>query len=429
MVRGIDSSVPVVVLGGHHGVLGVARSLGRLGIPVDVVHHNGRTPVLESRYVRRVVEGDVEGMPGPDAVGLLERVAHEIGGRPVLLPTTDATALFVAEHTAALTPLFRFSRRSADLVRSFSDKQRVHELARGLGIPTPAAVFPRSVDDVHAFATRARFPVMLKGIDGTRLEARTDRKMVLVHSERELLAQYARFEDPASPNLMLQEYIPGDDDTVWMFNGYFNDDSVCLAGFTGRKLRQYPVHIGATSLGVCLPNETVRRLTTTFMAAVGYRGILDIGYRYDARDGLYKLLDPNPRIGSTFRLFVAENGLDVARSMYLDLTGQPQPPLPVVPRWGRKWIVEDQDVESCLDYRREGSLTFRQWFSSLRGVEEAAWFAADDVGPFLLMCWELGRRIVRWGTGRLWERIRTAIREWPARWWSRAIHLARGAPG
>ena len=51
----------------------------------------------------------------------------------------------------------------------------------------------------------AVFPVMLKGIDGARLAARTGTKMVIVRSEQELLAQYERLEDPACPNLMLQE--------------------------------------------------------------------------------------------------------------------------------------------------------------------------------------------------------------------------------
>ena len=104
---------------------------------------------------------------------------------------------------------------------------------------------------------------------------------------------------------MLQEYIPGGDDDVWMFNGYFDADSDCLVGFTARKLRQTPIHTGATSLGICLPNAEVHETTVRWMKRLGYRGILDIGYRFDARDGRYKVLDVNPRIGATFRLFVA----------------------------------------------------------------------------------------------------------------------------
>jgi predicted ATP-grasp superfamily ATP-dependent carboligase len=228
---------------------------------------------------------------------------------------------------------------------------------------------------------------MVKGIDGNKLKARTGQKMVIAYTPRQLRETYLALEDPESPNLMLQEYIPGGDDTIWMFNGYFNATSECLVGFTGRKLRQTPIHTGMTSLGICLRNDVVAKTTKEFMQALGYRGILDIGYRYDARDGQYKVLDVNPRIGATFRLFVADNGIDVARALYLDLTGQIVPPSQQ--QEGRKWLVES-DFKSCFDYYREGNLTFREWLRSLGGIEEAGYFALDDLAPF----WKLGSALL-----------------------------------
>jgi len=131
-------------------------------------------------------------------------------------------------------------------------------------------------------------------------------------------------------------------------------------------------------------NEIVERTTKDFMKKIGYRGILDIGYRYDARDGGYKVLDINPRIGATFRLFVATNGMDVARAAYLDLTGQR------VPRSesneGRKWFVEDRDIVSSMRYFRDRKLNLKQWIASFEGVQESAWFAKDDLLPFFIMC-------------------------------------------
>ncbi len=222
---------------------------------------------------------------------------------------------------------------------------------------------------------------MLKEIDGTRLSSRTGKKMFIVSSKRQLLEKYDMAEDQESPNLMIQEYIPGGEDSVWMFNGYFNRESECLLGFTGKKIRQSPVYTGSTSLGMCLRNEEVDKITRTFMAAVGYQGILDMGYRFDARDGKYKVLDINPRIGSTFRLFVSSGGMDVARAMYLDLTGG------VVQseeaKDGCKWLVEDSDFGSCIRYLRDGNLSMRQWWTSFRGVEELAYLAADDLLPLL----------------------------------------------
>ena len=283
-------------------------------------------------------------------------------------------------------------------------KKGMYELALKHSVPTPVTLFPESLDDVKAFLPEITFPVMLKGIFGNRLHAQGKDKMVVVHSRAELLERYRAMEDPEMPNLMLQEYIPGDDDQIYIFNGYFDRESRCLASFTGHKIRQFPVHTGCASLGVCRSNEEVARTTIRFMKAIGYQGVLDIGYRYDHRDGQYKVLDANPRVGQAFRLFVAENDMDVVKSLYLDLTGQEQ--FPVVPREGRRWLIEDFDLISSFHYFQEGTLGVREWVRSFKGVEEAAWFCATDLRPFMEMVGGLLRRMGGWLLKRVGLRAR-----------------------
>ena len=41
----------------------------------------------------------------------------------------------------------------------------------------------------------------------------------MIQTPRELLELYARAEDREAPNLLIQEFIPGED---WMFDGYFD---------------------------------------------------------------------------------------------------------------------------------------------------------------------------------------------------------------
>lgn len=388
---GMDVSVPVVVAGMHHGGLGIARTLGRWGVPVHGIDADPRAHGLRSRYLRRADTWRWHDHPPAETVDFLLRAAP--AERCILIPTSDDLALLVAEHADALGERYLFQRNPPEIVRTLSDKRALYFLCRSLGVPTPETAFPRCRAEVEAFAASAAFPVLLKGIDGLRLQRRTGVKMAIVDTPAALLERYDALEDPAAPNLMLQEYIPGGDDTVWMFNGYFDARSDCRAGFTGRKLRQHPVHTGSTSLGISLENPVVHHLTVKMMKAIGYQGILDIGWRYDARDDGYRLLDPNPRIGSTFRLFVDRGGMDVARWLYLDLTGQP---LPAQEEYqGRKWMVEDHDLESSLDYAREGSMTMIDWLRSWQGVEEGAWFARDDLRPFVAVAMEVARRGLR----------------------------------
>ncbi|HXH50638.1 MAG TPA: carboxylate--amine ligase [Terriglobia bacterium] len=400
MLRINDASTPVIVLrSDSHGGLNIIRSLGRLGVPVYNIDPDLWAPTFRSRYCRGRFLWDIEHRPAGESLAYMADVQLKIGRPCILIPTTDRTARFVADNAEPLAERFIFPQQPPGLVHSLASKREMFCLARRHNIPTPDAVFPGSRADVLTFLKRARLPVMLKGIDGQRLWERTGKKMFIVQSKEKLLDLYDAAEDFHSPNLMLQEYIPGGDDTIWMFNGYFNTQSDCLAGFTGKKIRQCPIHTGSTSLGICLPNPAVDSITRSFMKDIGYKGVLDIGFRYDARDNQYKVLDINPRIGATFRLFVGESGMDVARALYLDLTGQEV--VPSALKEGRKWIVEDLDLVSSYRYFREGQLSFGDWLRSFRGVEEAAFICLDDPLPITAML-----------VSRTQELIRRSMRTW-----------------
>ena len=381
----LNTSVPVVVIApGYHGHA-IARSLGRLGVRVYGIHADPKSPAARSRYWQQNIFRDLIKAPPNESVDWMLQFSREIGERPILIPTDDYSCIFVADHAEKLKQGFLFPNQPAGLARSLSSKETLYLLCKQYSIPTPDTVFPRSRDDVIEYLKTATFPIMLKGIDTVALLRRAGTRMVLVQDEKTLLKFYDEMEIPGARNLMLQAYIPGSSEMVWMFNGYFDDRSECLFAITGQKLRQYPANKGVTSLGICVANEDVIRLTRDFMKTIGYRGILDIGYKYDSRDRQYKLLDVNPRIGTTFRLFVDTNGLDVARALYCDLTGQ-QFTAGLI-REGRKWVVENFDAVSSVQYVRDGGPGISGWVRSFRGLEETSWFASDDLYPFLSMVW------------------------------------------
>jgi predicted ATP-grasp superfamily ATP-dependent carboligase len=391
-----NHSTPVIMLSsGHHGALGIARSLGRLGVPVYSVDSNWWEPSFTSRYCRGRLLLDVGKEPPDVAIARLQELARKAGGCPLLIPTTDQNCSWVAENAAALHESFCFPVQQAGLVHTLCDKSRMQELARKYGVPTAQSLLPHSAEEVERFAAHAEFPVMVKETAGGRLRERAGGSKFLVKTARELTDLYARVGDPEHPNLIIQEFIPGED---WMFDGYFDAGSHCLFGVTARKIRRFPPGTGVTSLGICAANETVFRTTTDFMRAIGYRGILDIGYRRDQRDGRYKVLDVNPRIGCTFRLFAGVNGLDVARALYLDMTGQAVPADAAAD--GRKWLVEDFDLLSSLRSWRDGVLTAAEWMRSFTGIEETACFAFDDPLPSLMMAVADGCELYRWFRGR-----------------------------
>jgi predicted ATP-grasp superfamily ATP-dependent carboligase len=318
-------------------------------------------------------------MGSEKTIELLVSIGRGLTRPALLVATCDATAMLLADNDARLRDWFLFPRQCAGLVQTLCSKKGLYHLAKSLGIPTPETSFPQSRDEVLRFLNSARFPFVLKAVKNSMEKRATSGLKIIVRNELQLLSLYDELEDSADPNLMLQEYIPGNEDANWMFNGYFDQHSDCLFGFTGRKIRQCPAYAGVTSLGVCTRNEEVENTTKAFMKAIAYRGVLDVGFRFDARDGAYKVYDVNPRIGCTFRLFVDDRGLDVARALYLHMTGQPI--VLGTLREGRKWIVEDSDLFSSFRYHQDARLSFKDWIRSMRGIEERAILAFDDPIP------------------------------------------------
>jgi D-aspartate ligase len=380
----IDTSTPAVVLKlvpnvMHHGGLGAIRSLGRIGVPVYGVHEGPWAPVASSRYLA----GRFFWQPSPADVdrvltGLL-RLAKHIDRPSVLITTDDVDP-------------------PKDLPRRLAGKYSLYQLCRELDLPCPEVTTPDSLIAAQEFAAAVGYPLIAKL--STPWSTGSELPSTSVVTDHQELGHIYRRCTEFGAELMLQEFIPGGSGHDWFFHGYCNAASVCEPAFTGIKERSYPVGAGGTTLGRSTANEKLRDEITSMLARLGYRGILDLDIRLDARDGQYNLLDFNPRLGAQFRVFRDTAGTDVVLAAYLDLTGQAIPQGEQVS--GRGFLVESYDPLGALDSWRSGQLSPRSWLSSLRTVDEAAWFAFDDLRPFGLMCLRMGWKLAtrRFSSGR-----------------------------
>jgi D-aspartate ligase len=396
----IDTSTPVVVLkcvpyAWHSGTIGVIRSLGRLGVPVYLTGESRRCPAARSRHLRGVLHES----PTSDFHDLLDRLERLSLDRPaVLVPVDDVGTLFLDEHGDKLAGSFLFPRPPAGLPARLADKAELARLAAGSEVQCPVTVPIDSLARARELAESWGYPVVVKAADPGLLVGSPGATSVrLVRDGTEL--EHAARPLLRPPNLLLQEYLPGDSSSVWMVNAYLDDRSVSLFAGVGRKLRQLPVDTGASTLAVVQPNDEVLHPTLDLLREIGYRGIVDLGLRRDPNRGGYRLLDVNPRIGATFRLFTGEDGTDVARALYLDLTGQGVPESRIRP--GRRWLAEHRDPVAGVRLAREGRLSIGQYVGSLRGVAETAWLAKDDPRPGLALAREALATAARSSRGAL----------------------------
>ncbi|MDX2827403.1 ATP-grasp domain-containing protein [Streptomyces ipomoeae] len=387
----------------HHGGVGAIRSLGRLGVPMYAITEDRCTPAAVSRYLRRAFVWPTRGTEEPERLvdGLLrigEEIARETGRSAVLIPTDEEAAVLIAEHQGELGGRFLFPRVDAKLPRRLASKQGLHELCVEHGVPSPAAAFPQSYEDVERFAEQARFPVVAKNREAFERRRQPAVNGTTRIGDREGLLRLARGWGER-PGVILQEYLPREDAEDWIVHAYFDADSTPLVMFTGVKVRSWPPHAGMTANAYIVDNPELADAAARFIKQIGFSGIIDLDLRFDRRDGRYKLLDFNPRMGAQFRLFENEAGVDVVRAMHLDLTGRSVPEGEQLT--GRRYIVENIDLPALLAYRRSGYTTPHA--PARASGTELAWFATDDPLPFLTML----ARFIRPGAKHLYQMWRS----------------------
>ncbi len=383
----------------HHGGVGAIRSLGRLGIPMYAITEDRYTPAAASRYLRRAFVWPTTGTEEPERLveGLL-RIGARVGRPTVLVPTDEEAAVLIAEHQEELGERFLFPRVDAKLPRRLASKQGLHELCVEHGIPSPAAAFPQSYEEIVAFAESARFPIVAKNREAFVRRSQPAVNGTTRIATREGLLSLAR-DWGDQPGVILQEYLPREEAEDWIVHAYFDADSTPLAMFTGVKVRSWPPHAGMTANAYVVDNPELADLAARFIKQIGFSGVIDLDLRFDRRDGQYKLLDFNPRMGAQFRLFENESGIDVVRAMHLDLTGRTVPE--GEQRAGHRYIVENIDLPALLAYRRSGYTTPHA--PARASGTELAWLAGDDLRPFFTML----ARFVRPGARHLYQLWRT----------------------
>src|SRR5438132_6945540 len=162
--------VPVVVLktvrgNFQYGDLGIARSLGRLGVPIYACQNSRWSPVARSRYVRDVLTWNFARETAERSVRYLLGVADKLGNRPILIPTDDPGALLLDDHHEQLRGGFRVPDQPRGLARALASKKELFFLCKRFGVPAPETVFPTSRADVLDFIRSARLPIVVKSID------------------------------------------------------------------------------------------------------------------------------------------------------------------------------------------------------------------------------------------------------------------------
>jgi len=385
-------SCGAVILGGAHGSLSIARSLGRRGIPVWFIADE---PLITrfSRYVTKTIAWP--GAEHPDAAQFLVELGqrHELNGW-VLLAGGDPEVRLVAQNHAALATIFRLTTPPWEQVQWAFDKHRTYEHAASLGIDCPQSFYPRGSADVARID--ARFPLILKPTVRNSRNAFTIEKAWRVDDRAELIARYEQALAMVGEDaIVVQELIPGRGAAQFSYAALW-ENGAPVASLVATRARQYPIDFGYTSTLVrSIEHPIVEAAACRFLASIDYSGLGEVEFKYDVRDGRYKLLDVNAR-SWTWNGLGATAGVDFAHLLWRIKMGESVPA--VRGRAGAAWINLSRDVVAAVQEMWAGTLSISDYVKSLRSPLVFAASASDDIVPGIvdlpLVAWRtLTRRL------------------------------------
>lgn len=328
----------------------VIRSLGKAGCRVTALSAaKGSKPIgFSSRYAsecHRLPEGDYLDVL-PDAI---ERLAPS---HDLLMPVATYSLMLVGRVADRLEPLIPFYIPPRADLHVASDKGAVTRIAREAGVPVPETFEDLDPETIDGWAEEmaGRYPLVVKFKDDKRSGGwdPADRYSI-VRSPAELVAEYRRMHSVGEFPLV-QECIEGDG---YGFFTIMDPDSEPVATFCHKRLREYPISGGPSTLCESFHDDRLVELGTKLLKAMSWRGVAMVEFKQDRRSGEYKLLEINPRFWGSLPLAL-QCGVDFpVYQAQLALGREPRPggSYPV----GRKMRFFFSDLLAVRDQWRAGN--------------------------------------------------------------------------
>lgn len=369
------TSPGVVILGGAHGTIAMARSLRRRRTPVW--HITDDTPVPSfSRYIRKSLR-----WPGAEKEGALDfliNAAEEYGlAGHVLLAAGDAEVKLVSQNFETLSRVYRLPTTPWSDLGTACDKAKAYQRATELGIGVPQVYNLGSIAAAESAAMT--FPVVLKPNMRIQRNPLTLAKAWRADDRETFLTLYRRAAGyVGAANIVVQELVPGGGETQLSYTGLWNAGAP-VAEFAARRLRQQPVEFGTGTFVDVIDEPEVIALGRKFLSSIRHHGLAEIEFKRDPRSGQLKLVDVNPRLWTWFGIAEAA-GVDYG-PLLVDIAYGKGVTSPSAPRMGTGWMYFPRDFVASIQMMLKGVLSPSSYFASFGQVKTWALFTLDDPLP------------------------------------------------
>lgn len=304
----------------NRAALAVIRSLGKKGIDVTAGNETAFNAGFLSKYCRHKIL-----YPSPQRnvqeflnymLKLVKKEKYDL-----LIPITDFTTIPLSKHKKEFDSYVTVAVPPYNTMIKTFDKALTIKIAAKHGIPHPKTIFVESVKDVETVAKEIEYPAVIKPrtkviwTNGSAMMMKVTQRNY-AHNPNDLIAKYKNIvlqnKVLTQGNYLpiIQEYVRG---TGYGVEALFHNSEL-KAIFSHKRLREYPITGGASTLRVSVNDEKLNNLAVKLLKAINWQGVAMVEFKLNGQ-GEPKLIEVNGRFWGSLPLAIA-SGVDFPYLLY-----------------------------------------------------------------------------------------------------------------
>ncbi len=233
----------------------------------------------------------------------MKQIYHEYPDKKlIIIGCADHYVRLIVENKEELKKMFVVPYSDKDVLDNIVLKETFYGLCEKYGLDyAKTLIYKPSMN--FEFELDFDFPVVLKPSDSVSYNKNSfvgQHKVYFIDDKETLVTVLKEIYSHGYPdNMIIQERIPGDDESMYDLQVYVGKDhKVKLMNFGNVLLEEHtPKGIGSNAATIVDYNEELMDKIRVLLEDINYEGLADCDLKYDYRDSKFKMFEINIRQG------------------------------------------------------------------------------------------------------------------------------------
>jgi predicted ATP-grasp superfamily ATP-dependent carboligase len=289
------------------GPLAVIRSLGKKNIKICALSERKSAMGFHSKYCSEKLISPNPRIEPKSYLNFLLKIV-KTGDYDCIIPYHTYTAFLLCKYKDIFSDYTKIPPPEFEIFYKVYNKTELLKIAFKNDIPCPESFFNDDIDSI--ISNIQKYPVVIKSSKVHSVE------IGICRNQLELIDKYAEMTSNFG-NCIVQEYIPnGGEFGVYTL---FDSKSEPLALTVQKRSRTIHEYGGISTLRETVKDEKLVKSAFKLLKSVNWSGVAMVEFRVDARDGIPKLMEINPRLWGSLQLSIL-SGVDFPYLFYKMIT-------------------------------------------------------------------------------------------------------------